>query len=104
MAEATRGELVLIHQVILSPEERAENIPDCTKCVPYEAWIKGFLLDEEASIGGTVKIETFIGRTLSGTLVKVQPGYDHGFGKPPLPLITASLEARKRIDKQEATR
>ncbi|MBN1859178.1 2-amino-4-ketopentanoate thiolase [Candidatus Bipolaricaulota bacterium] len=103
MAEAARGDLVLIHQVILSPEERAENIPDCTKSVPYEAWIKGFLLDETASIGGSVRIETFIGRTLSGTLVEVSPGYDHGFGKPPLPLITASLEARSRLRKEEAS-
>lgn len=100
MAEAVRGDMVLIHQDILSPEERAENIPDCTKSVPYEVWIKGFLLDETASIGGSVRIETFIGRTLSGTLVKVNPGYDHGFGKPPLLLITASLEARSRLSEK----
>ncbi len=101
MAEAARGDLVLIHQVILSPEERAENIPDCTKSVPYEVWIKGFLLDETASLGDPVKIKTFIGRTLSGALFKVNPGYDHGFGRPPLPLITASLEARSQLRKEE---
>ena len=98
MPDATKGTLVLIHQTILSPAERAENIPDCTKAVPYEVWIKGFLLTESASLGETVEIKTFIGRTLEGTLVECNPTYTHGFGSLPLPLIKASFEARDRLD------
>lgn len=100
--KAQRGELVKIHRVVLAPEERAPNIPECTKRVPYEVWIKGFLLNEGAKIGDTVSIETFIGRELSGTLAAINPAYEHGFGDPPLDLITASLTARKRV--QEETR
>lgn len=96
---ARKGELVLIHQVILAPEQRAANIPESTKKVPYEMWLKGFLLEDEAEIGDTVRVETFIGRELSGTLVEVNPAYEHNFGQPPLELIQASLEARKSLEK-----
>jgi len=96
-ADARRGDLVQIHRVILTPEQRAPNVPEDTKAVPYEMWLKGFLLDEEARIGDTVRIETFIGREFSGTLVAVNPVYDHDFGKPPVELISASLEARRRL-------
>jgi hypothetical protein len=98
--EVRRGELVKIHRVVLAPEERAPNIPKCTKRVPYEVWIKGFLLDEGAKIGDTVSIETFIGRVLSGRLVAIKPAYEHGFGNPPVNLITASFAARKRIQEK----
>ena len=98
MTDARKGDLVLIHQTILAPEERAEKIPECTKAVPYEVWIKGFLLDESGSIGQVVHIETFIGRMLEGTLVECNPSYTHGFGSLPLPLIKASFEARGRLE------
>ncbi|TET16451.1 MAG: 2-amino-4-ketopentanoate thiolase [Dehalococcoidia bacterium] len=91
-----KGTLVQIHKVILTPEQRPEDIPACTKNVPYEAWIKGFLLDDEARIGDTVQIETFIGRRLSGTLVEVNPVYIHNFGKPQ----PALLPVGKRIGKR----
>lgn len=97
--EARKGDLVQIHQVILAPGERPETIPDCTRRVPYEAWLKGFLLEDRAKVGETVKIETFIGREVSGTLAAVDPAYDHGFGRPPVELIQASLEARERLEK-----
>ncbi len=99
-ADARKGDLVLIHQIILAPEQRAANIPESTKRVPYEMWLKGFLLEEEGKIGDTVRVETFIGRELSGTLVEVNPTYSHNFGRPPLELIRASLEARKSLEKE----
>ena len=100
---ALKGDLVQIHKVILTPEQRPENIPASTKAVPYEGWIKGFLLDKEARIGDTVRIETFIGRQLSGTLVEVNPVYDHNFGKPQPALLSAGMEAKKRIEKGKGT-
>ena len=100
---ALRGDLVQIHKVILTPEQRPENIPECTKLVPYEAWIKGFLLHDEATIGDTVRIETFIGRQLSGTLVEVNPTYTHHFGKPQPTLLSLGTEARKQLEKGRKT-
>jgi hypothetical protein len=97
---ALRGDLVQIHKVILTPEQRPEDLPACTKAVPYEAWIKGFLLDDKARIGDTVRIETLIGRQLSGTLVEVNPIYAHNFGKPQPALLLAGLEAKRRIEKR----
>lgn len=101
---ALRGVLVQIHKVILTPEQRPEGIPACTKSVPYEAWIKGFLLDDEARIGDTVRIETFIGRELSGTLVEVNPMYTHHFGKPQPALLSVGMEAKRRIEKGKGSR
>ena len=95
--EARSGDLVQIHLVVLRPEERTANVPDCTKAVPYEAWVKGFLLDASAGIGDPVRIRTFAGRELQGDLAVVNPAYDHSFGKPPVELIRASLEGRERL-------
>lgn len=98
---ALRGDLVQIHKVILTPEQRPENIPECTKLVPYEAWIKGFLLHDEATIGDTVRIETFIGRQLSGTLVEVNPTYTHHFGKPQPTLLAVGIAAQKWMENRK---
>ena len=99
---ARRGDLVQIHKVILTPEQRPENIPACTKAVPYEAWIKGFLLDDQARIGDTVKIETFIGREVSGSLTEVNPVYTHNFGKPRPALLPVGMEVKKREKRRQA--
>jgi hypothetical protein len=95
--KAWRGDLVQIHVVVLRPEERTASIPDCTKAVPYEAWVKGFLVDESARIGDPVRIRTFAERELRGELAAIEPAYGHGFGKPPVELIRASLEGRDRL-------
>lgn len=92
MAAARRGDLVQIHNVILSPEARPDSLPDSTKQVAFEGWIKGFLEDDIADIDQTVNITTFIGRTLSGRLVEVAPGYDHNFGRPRPELLTIGRE------------
>ena len=98
---AQRGDLVQIHKVILTPEQRPENIPESTKAVPYEAWIKGFLLDKQARIGDIVKIETFVGREVSGNLTEVNPIYSHNFGKPQPALLTLGMEVKKRIKREK---
>lgn len=94
---ATKGDLVQIHKVVLTPEQRPETLPESTKAVPYEAWIKGFLLNAEARVGDTVRIETFSGRKLSGTLEAVNPMYEHNFGKPRPELLRVGTEVKKRI-------
>lgn len=74
-----KGEWVQIHDIILRPGERSVKIPEETKKVPLELWVKGFL-KEDAKIGDRVEITTIIGRTVSGELVAVNPTYDYGFG------------------------
>jgi hypothetical protein len=92
MADAKAGDLVQIHSVILQPEERATGLPDSTGKVPYECWLKGFLIDDAAKIGDVVTIKTFIGRELTGTLAAVGPAYEHGFGRPRPELLPIGSE------------
>ena len=99
MEDAKRGDLVQIHKVILKPEERASNLPSDTRSVPYEGWIKGFLVDEKATIGDEVRVETFIGREYSGILSAVNPVYDHNFGAPPKEILTIGKEAKQQLNK-----
>lgn len=70
---------VRIHNVILPPGERAENVPEDTKKVPLEMWDKGFLL-ENADLGEEVRVRTASGRIVSGTLLEADPAFRHDFG------------------------
>jgi hypothetical protein len=99
--KAQKGDLVQIHVVVLEPGKRSENLPEATRGVPYEGWLKGFLLEEQAQIGQTVRIETFIGRQLSGILTEINPVYEHNFGKPQPELNFIGKEAWKILDGEE---
>jgi hypothetical protein len=81
---------VRIHSIILEPGERAPQVPEDTKKVPLEMWVKGWLL-EDAEIGGTAAVRTLTGRRETGTLLEENPSYGHGFGDlvPELLLIGA---------------
>lgn len=95
MADAKKGDLVQIHKIILKPDQRPDSLPESTKFVPYECWIKGFLLNSQAMTGEEVQIETFIGREISGILVSVNPAYDHSFGLPQMELLSVGRELKK---------
>jgi 2-amino-4-ketopentanoate thiolase alpha subunit len=97
MINAKKGDWVQIHRVILEPGQRPDTLPECTKTVPYEGWIKGFLINTEAAKGDEVQIETLSGRAISGTLVSVNPTYDHGFGKPQKELLSIGRELRRIV-------
>jgi hypothetical protein len=99
MADAKKGDLVQIHNIILKPDERSPNLPPDTRSVPYEGWIKGFLVDEKATIGDEVRVETFIGREYAGILSAVNPIYDHNFGAPPKEILNIGKEAKQQLDK-----
>lgn len=71
---------VEVHKVIFEPNERTAKIPEETKKVPYEMFIKGFLLCD-SSIGDLVQVKTITGRIVEGTLLKENPTYDLGYGK-----------------------
>ncbi|HAA84797.1 MAG TPA: 2-amino-4-ketopentanoate thiolase [Kosmotogaceae bacterium] len=78
--KAVKGQWVQILAEVLSPSNRAENIPEDTKKVPYVMRVKGYLEDSEASIGDAVTIKTVIGRRLDGELIQIEPSYTHDFG------------------------
>jgi hypothetical protein len=80
MNAAKKGDWVQIHQIVLKPEERAPQVPDDTKQVPLELWLKGYA-QEEAKLGEQVEIETTTGRKVTGELVAVNPKYIHTFGE-----------------------
>ncbi len=101
--KAREGDLVLIHLVVLEPAQRAENLPEVTRAVPYEGWVKGFLLGKDAEIGDRVRIKSLIGRELSGVLTEINPVYDHGFGEPQPELNAIGPEAWKQLQGQEKT-
>jgi len=81
-----KGALVEIEKIILTPSERAPQVPDDTGKVPLVMRARGSLTND-AAMGEEAHIETATGRRLSGTLVQENPGYDHGFG-PPIPELT----------------
>lgn len=76
---AKKGDWVLIHDVVLTPDQRAPQVPDDTKKVPLETWVKGFL-QEDGDIGSIVTVKTQTGRIVTGDLVTVAPSYNHSFG------------------------
>jgi len=75
-----KGQWVTIHNIVLNPDERAPQVPDDTKKVPLEMWVKGFLM-EDSQIGNEVEIKTITGRKVKGKLVKVEPTYNHSYGE-----------------------
>mgnify|MGYP001133966249 FL=1 len=97
--DAKRGDWIRIHNIVLEAGDRAPNIPEDTQNVPLEFWTKGFLLNEEANIGDKVQIETYIGRKVEGTLIEVNPYYDHDFGKCVPELLYIGRQVRSLIEK-----
>ncbi len=76
---AKKGDWVRIHSIILTPEQRSSAVPDDTKRVPLEQWMKGYL-HADATLGGEATVTTRTGRVVSGTLVDEMPHYTHSFG------------------------
>ena len=83
-----KGAWVRIHRILLTPGERAPQVPEDTRQVPLEMWVKGWLL-ADAEPGETVEIETAAGRREQGTLLQENHAYGHSFGDfiPELPAI-----------------
>ncbi len=77
---AKKGDYVNVYNVILTPEQRAPQVPDDTKKVPLEMWVRGFLT-EDANINDQVTVKTITGRLVKGKLVEENPTYRHSFGE-----------------------
>lgn len=74
-----KGSWVQIHKIILKPEERTALIPEETKIVPLEMWVKGYL-NNDAEMNDEVTVTTLTNRIESGTLVTYEPSYHHDYG------------------------
>lgn len=92
--QVIKGTWVQIRQIVLKPEERAPQVPEDTKRVPLELRVNGFL-SEDAKIGDEVTITSLIGRSLTGSLEKVNPRYEYDFGEPIPTLLTIGQELRQ---------
>ena len=94
-----KGDYVEIKITILNPEERAENLPQDTKLVPYEGRVRGYLL-YDAKIGDEVEIETPIGRKVKGVLLGLTKEYIHNFGEPIRELIDIGKKVKEKYLKE----
>ncbi|QXM05951.1 2-amino-4-oxopentanoate thiolase subunit OrtA [Crassaminicella indica] len=90
--QVKKGEWVRIHNIVLDAKERAPQVPEDTKKVPLEAWVKGFL-QHDAQIGDEVEVKTMTGRIEKGKLIEVNSTYHHNYGNfvPELLQIGISL-------------
>ena len=92
-----KGEWVQIHDIVLKPEERSPHLPEDTKKVPLEMWVKGFL-NNDADLGDMVEITTITGRKVKGTLVDVNPTFKYGFGETFVPeVLKIGIDLRKIV-------
>ncbi len=87
-----KGTWVLIHRNILTPSERAPQVPEDTKKVPLEMWVKGYL-EKDAKLGEEAEVVTRTGRKESGTLLEAEPCYKHDYGRfvPELQVISEQV-------------
>lgn len=99
--DAKAGDWVRIYKIVLEPGERDSNIPEDTRDVPLEMWDKGFLMDKEANIGDTVKVESYIGREVEGEMVEVNPYWEHDYGRAVPELLYIGRQARKILGEED---
>ena len=90
------GDWVEISYVLLEPGERSTNLPEETAEKPLVVWVKGFA-HSAAAEGDTLEVDTMTGRVVSGTLVDVNPGYTHTFGRPAPELVHVGRDLRARL-------
>ncbi|HBE9537333.1 TPA: 2-amino-4-ketopentanoate thiolase [Clostridioides difficile] len=92
--DAKINDWVIIHNIVLTPEERAPQVPEDTKKVSLEMWVKGFI-KSDASIGDLVEVKTITGRLVKGNLFKVNPYYTHDYGKCIPELLQIGIQAKE---------
>jgi hypothetical protein len=97
MIIAKSGDWVRIGGVVLPAGERAPQVPPETQAVPLLMMMNGFLQNDEAAIGDTVRITTLAERTVEGELLEKNPRYRHDFGDPQPELLTVGPKLRKLL-------
>lgn len=92
--DARKNDWVIVHSVVLTSQQRAPQVPDDTKEVPLEMWVKGFI-QADANIGDMVEVKTITGRKVEGKLLEVNPYYTHDYGKCVPELLQIGLQAKE---------
>jgi hypothetical protein len=87
MSLIVKGTWVEIERVLLTPAERAANLPEDTGRTPYVLRLSGFL-QADAELGAEVTVRSLIGHDHTGTLRVVNPSYSHSFGATVAELLT----------------
>lgn len=77
---AKKGDWVLIHNIVFKPSQRAPQVPEDTKKVPLEMWVRGFVTTD-SKVGDEVEVKTLTGRLVKGKMIEVAPSYPHTFGE-----------------------
>ncbi len=90
---AKKNDYVRIHRAVLEAVERTGKLPEDTKSVPLEMWVKGWLQDETAAIGDTVTVKTVVGRLETGVLMEENPIYALNYGE----YVPEILEIDRRL-------
>ena len=98
---AVKGDWVRIHRVILPAEKRTANLPEDTRKVPFEMWVKGHLLCD-GEIGDEVRIQTVSGREEHGTLIEVNPQFEVNFGSFVPEILEMDVRLRSALFGKEA--
>ena len=93
-----KGTWVEVEETVLAPADRATNIPDETKKTPLKSWTRGKCLSD-CELGHEVQVETNIGRIAQGTIVEIEPGYYHTYGKYVEEISNIGKQAREIIAK-----
>lgn len=77
---AKKNDWVRVHRSVLEPEQRTGKLPEDTKQVPLEMWVKGRLINDSAEIGDEVTVLTRAGREEHGRMIEVDPCYELNYG------------------------
>lgn len=100
-----QGTWVKIQHQLLPAGERAPQLPEDTKQVPFMMWTKGFLTTD-GEMNHVVTVKTMTGRLVEGTLMEVEPSYGHDYGTfiPELLRIGADLRRERWGGDDDANR
>jgi hypothetical protein len=99
MDDATRctvGAWVEVERVLLEPSDRSAALPAETASRPMLVWVTGFALGD-AGLGEEVTVETMTGRSVTGRLSAINPGYFHTFGNPIPELVGVGRDLRAQL-------
>ena len=91
-----KGDWVEVEYLLLAPADRSANLPEDTAAQPLRAWVKGFA-QSAAAAGEELVVTTMTGRSVTGVLTQVNPGYTHTFGRPAPELTHVGFDLRERV-------
>ena len=94
--QASKGQWVQIHDVVLKSSERAPQTPEDTRALPLEMWVKGYIVSD-AELNSRCTVITPSGRSVEGVLVDIEPGYSHSYGEYVPELDTVRRQVREML-------